>query len=292
MATSAQSTCITTGLCGVLSPGIQSLNLVAAPNNGNNLKTKLYNVNNNGRHSNTFSKNLITNTQFLMGNGIQFNNIPDAADHILNRDYSKLFDVNGNKIGHVKLFIPEYYLLGLNSAKVFEPSLEPQMQNEIRQDPTLDPTGKIPNQLIGLRAAQHGDACEMKFYENFKIYLNDKNEEFVVLHGQHLFNLDFTNHKNRGCEKDFVIINLTHLYVMAVEVKSTLGKGKSCESAAKQLKGTKDLIESWFGTEIASQWKFIPMVFCESFEQNQTFCNSCQPHIIQGMYYTYGEVRV
>ena len=66
-----------------------------------------------------------------------------------------------------------------------------------------------------LKISQGSDECEKKFYKKIRQILEDANEEFQS-HDLFKFNL---NDNLNNTERDFIIVNFTHRYVCAVEVK-------------------------------------------------------------------------
>jgi len=77
-----------------------------------------------------------------------------------------------------------------------------------------------------------------------------------------------SDNTNQFHEKDMIIINLTHLYVMVIEAKKSFGSEKTFTKCFEQLKGTLDDFQSWFSTEIGPDWRFIPMIFTLEIRQS------------------------
>ena len=153
----------------------------------------------------------------------------------------------------------------------------------------------------------------MKLYACLKEILQTNGDEFGLFHSLELSNLHLQNQPRQHIlnqrplmEKDIVIVNKTHRYIMVLSVKREL-KDIIISKHNKPLKTTFDKIsdeildakvrlESWFSTEVDDKWKFIPVIFCESIAQNLQFicpskslrCTSqCQirtdnNHIIEG----------
>ena len=75
-------------------------------------------------------------------------------------------------------------------------------------------------------------------------------------------------------EKDFIIVNLTFGYILAIEAKATLNS-KSIEKARKQLEGTKRMLKKWFGADLVKEWKFFSAVYCERGDEFNKLCGNC-----------------
>ena len=137
--------------------------------------------------------------------------------------------------------------------------------------------------------------------------LQNKGDEFGLFHSLELSHLHLQNqHRPRILnprplmEKDLVIINKTNRYIMVVSVKRGLKDiiiskpnkpiRTSLDKISDEILDAKDRLKSWFGTEVDSNWKFIPVIFCESIEQNlASICPSgclknvkTDNHIIEG----------
>ena len=94
--------------------------------------------------------------------------------------------------------------------------------------------------------------------------------------------------KGKGAhqEFDFEIIDMVLKAVIGIESKATLN-GKtgvlSDKSAVAQTKKLKELLEQYFGPELASNdWCFVAMVHFNNFELKQPVCPTCSPFTIHG----------
>ena len=126
------------------------------------------------------------------------------------------------------------------------------------------------NHFVGLKRNYAGDMLEKKFLEILKKYFLKRNEEFIIFHSYPFYKLDYNDHKNKINEKDFLIANLSHRYIMPIEVKRTLGK-LSIGSIIKQLTDAKSRFDSWY-PNLRGGWHWIPMAHFESFDANEQFC--------------------
>ena len=168
---------------------------------------------------------------------------------------------------------------------------------------------KMDNKLWGEYLKFSGDVIEMKLYACLKEILQTNGDEFGLFHSLELSNLHLLNqtkphtilNQRPLMEKDIVIVNKTHRYIMVVSVKRELKdiiiskpkkpKKTLLDKISDELLDAKLRLESWFSTEVDSSWKFIPVIFCDSIEQTLTsICPSgClrniknDNHIIEGM---------
>ena len=98
-----------------------------------------------------------------------------------------------------------------------------------------------------------GQHAERIMFYALKKYFESTKDDVVVLHS-HKF-LQSSN------EKDFVVINLSKGYVMAIEVKTSASIG-NFQKAHKQLFDTKKSIEAIFGSICAeTEWLFLGVFF-------------------------------
>ena len=76
--------------------------------------------------------------------------------------------------------------------------------------------------------------------------------------------------------------NATHKCVIVIEVKNTLGSGKSVTKSIEQLLEVKDDLEAWFATEGLQLWRFISMIYAEEITI-EIKCSTCKQYVIKGM---------
>ena len=95
--------------------------------------------------------------------------------------------------------------------------------------------------IIKLEHAK-GDFAEKEAYKFLKDCVN--NEEVIVINNLKIMSPEDLDEAVRDFEKDFLIVNLSKRYLMALEVKSDCHKGslKSAKDQIDGLKGTKQLI--------------------------------------------------
>ena len=72
----------------------------------------------------------------------------------------------------------------------------------------------------GLNDNLRGAVAEKLCYEDFKTYFKEANESVLLISGLDLQHRD--GKKNTSSEKDVIILNYTHCYIMGIEVKSAL----------------------------------------------------------------------
>merc|ERR550532_1622795 len=120
-----------------------------------------------------------------------------------------------------------------------------------------------------------GDLVEKELFQKLKMFY--KNKKVVVFWGPKL-RVPKGDHQ----EFDFVIVDLELKAVIGIESKATLN-GNAAKSAAAQTKRLKELLEQYFGPELASNdWCFVAMVHFNNFELKQPVCPTCSPFTIHG----------
>ena len=259
----------------------------------------------------TLGKELPNNLKFLMGNGVSITDADAAVQHLAHRNYPESFAPDGSKCGDIQICIPDIYLRNKHGVQFIQTD---QKSVEFDSQDFKDELGNLgeattvkcrriegtntfvelvqpfihnqpgPNPMRDLKNAQGGDECEKEFFKKIRQILEDANQEFALFQSHDLFKFNLNDNLNKLVEKDFIIVNFTHRYVCAVEVKRTLGTGNAIGSSARQLKGTKASLESWFSLELDKDWTFLPLVYCEAVVPGLTICNNCLPYIIEGSY--------
>ena len=129
-----------------------------------------------------------------------------------------------------------------------------------------------------------GEPLEKNIFTTLKKYfIGHKDQKILVLHGYEVMNLDSLEKSDKNGnkmkdvqkeEKDFIIVNLTFGYIIAIEAKATLNS-KSIEKARKQLEGTKKMLKKWFGADLMQEWKFFSAVYCERGDEFNKLCRNC-----------------
>ena len=137
---------------------------------------------------------------------------------------------------------------------------------------------KMNNKLWGEYLKFSGDVIEMKLYACLKEILQTNGDEFGLFHSLELSNLHLQIQPRQHIlnqrplmEKDIVIVNKTHRYIMVVSVKRELKdiiiskpkkpKKTLLDKISDELLDAKSRLESWFSTEVDSSWKFIPIIY-------------------------------
>ena len=152
------------------------------------------------------------------------------------------------------------------------------LQSLLRISCLQDHDKKLLKKYEGYRDSLKGYIVEHECHEAIKSYFAEKEESVLVIHSLNLEPLETTGIKKHSKEKDFVIVNYTHCYIMVVEVKRTLrcncddpnAKSEACpeQKSAKQILGAYQVLEDLFGADIDDFWWFIPMAFCWTHEEN------------------------
>ena len=196
-----------------------------------------------------------TNIVYRLGNAIEEQRLLDAVEALFNRDYKE----------KKQIFVPEQFLTKIpkmmfhDSKGLFE-----KLAERMKLEKHFPQMGKWQ----GLKANVDGEALEKKVYTTLKDYFQKpehKDEQVLVLHGYEIMDLKMESNKIEvpHWEKDFIIINLTHGYILNIEVKST-PDFKTLDSLKVQLENTKRMFEQWFAADLNPEWKFFSAVYCEN----------------------------
>ena len=220
-----------------------------------------------------------------MGHGVLVKSIPGAVAKLLARNYPELVEWNGNT--KLVIFIPDYYLN--KSVKYVEPSRGSELAAFCKELAESYPERKEDfeqheNVFTSGKRMYCGEVPEMNLYNALKQRFEKIDESVAVFHSLDILKFDIDKQDNNVSEKDFIIVNASHGYIIAIEVKKTLGKGDSIEKSLQQLTDAKKDLEAYFSSDMAPGWTFIPLIYCENLEGISTLCTSCQMHIILGTY--------
>ena len=237
---------------------------------------------------------ILRKLRVLLGNGEGFtNSIPDAVDRLLRRNYPEIFELKWRKgDGKLVIFIPDYYLISFKVVKYIDPDRGPILEaycDSIANDTVHERKNefkKINEKLFhGNKISHYGEVLEMELYEALKDRYEKLNENVVVFHGLEILKF-YHKGGNNTVEKDFIIINATYGYIMAIASKKTLDKGKLAK-CLEQLDGTLTSLTTYLTSKIlpsfnnvSPDWLFVPMIYCENIDVD---CGSFDQHVIKGI---------
>ena len=171
--------------------------------------------------------------KFFLGNGICTKDKEKAANDLLTRDHHSILrflqEYSPGKLG--AYFVPPMYF-----------SSNPEVVNYQEYRKKTQSAGKLMDSV-------KGQIAEKIMFDKLREYFNSSKDDVIVLHSQKFF-------QSAG-EKDFIVVNLTRGYVMAIEVKASASKG-NCQKARKQLFEAKEKIEEIFGIiSPTTEWLFL-----------------------------------
>ena len=225
----------------------------------------------------------------LLGNGVIAKTIPEAVAKLLVRNYPKLVESDGT--GKIVIFVPDYYLSSLKMARYIDPSRGPELEASAKKAAELYPERKKEFEAHekvfsgGIRS-HRGEIPEMKLYNTLKKRSEESSETMAIFHSLDIMKFDLEKQENKFTEKDFVVVNATHGYIMPIEVKKTLNETTARESL-EQLEGVREDLQTYLTSDIlkdefiSQDWMFLPMIYCKQ-EEAVFCCDHCRQHIITG----------
>ena len=213
---------------------------------------------------------VIINNSYNVGGNKKVWDANEAAELLLKRDYPGIAEITESYAGQsVQIFVPQSWLSKVPTVVNTEDFATKQ------EDFKSLPVDVEKKKFIKLEVDRklRGDQPEKDLYEELKKFFSGKSEDVVVLHGSELLELDLEKRKKKDkAEKDYLIINKTHQYVMNIEVKATISLEKhekkknvwknTLEEAGNQVKECKQIFEDIFGSDITNSWRFIGAVYC------------------------------
>ena len=189
------------------------------------------------------------------------------------------------------IFVPDYFLNSIKVAKCIDPPRAPELEENCIQASNNCPKRKKEFKehlkvFNGQAISWYGEEVEMDLYNFLKERSNKRDESLAVFHSLEI--LKFHEKNENYHEKDFILINASLGFIMAIETKKALRK-KNIQKTIEQLQLTFEDLQTYLLGDILSDekidgedWFFIPMIYCETVE-DITFDDSCQKHIMIGM---------
>ena len=205
--------------------------------------------------------------EFNLGHGKLFKDYKEAAKALMERNMPEVLDGTQTEA----IFLPETHLPRMPRILDVEAYRQQKKNFTAEQLEFLEiPEG---NEDIDNCA---GERVEQEFsVELRKFYSRAAGTKVVILQGPTL-----RKRKGGNQEFDFVIIDLERKAIICIESKATL-IGKAVRKAVEQTKALKNLLEKYFGSELASgEWAFVGMIYTGKVKQPP--CADCSAFIIEG----------
>merc|ERR1712004_891885 len=214
---------------------------------------------------------------FNMGHGkiIPFKNYKEAAEALMERNFPEILNNRQTEV----VFIPETHLpkmphiVDLHDYEVKKVSFSERMLA-----------------FFGLKKGREdianasGDLVEKELSDALKEFYArpGADTKVVVLQGCPLRALK--RGKPGIQENDFVIVDFERKAIICIEAKATL-IGKAGHKAVEQTLELKNLLETYFASEIASgEWLFVGMIYTNNIntKKQQPICPDCSSFVIEG----------
>ena len=227
-------------------------------------------------HNMTIEEKIHENLTVHLGGNCFESDIIKAIKKVIRRDWK---NVEKGQIGQI--FVPKI-LLSKNS-EIIDHGKFKEIVDEIgtRTQKSSEEIKKVIKQND-----IKGEDSEKKVFTALESIFKKLNEDVLVIYGLKFMMLtDQGEEEINYFEKDFIIINLTQLYVMSLEVKSSMSTNP-LKKAKKQVDGSKKLlVDEWLGATFTEEsgWVFLGVIaYNEKAKKYKfQFCESCQPYVIQ-----------
>ena len=168
---------------------------------------------------------------FFLGHGIKTTDKVKAATDLLHRDHPRVInflkEYGPGKLG--TYFVPPIFFIS-----------NPDIIDLYKYESRTQGKGKHMDLV-------KGQIAEQVMFKKLKKYYEESKDDVVVLHSH-----TFLQSKS---EKDFIVVNGTKGYLMAIEIKAS-ASSSNCQKAKKQLLEAKDISERIYG-EIGLSTKFL-----------------------------------
>ena len=243
------------------------------------------------RKDTTMTEKIIDNFRVHLGTNSYVEDIQKAIKDVAKRDYPCL---DWDKIPPIIvpcLFLPtncpevidyEKYISEIENAKRLK-NLQEEGRNLTAEELEL------VNRYETVKNLEHakGEFAEKEAYKFLQHCI--KGEEVIVINNFKIMSPEDLEEAVRDFEKDFLIVNLSKRYLMALEVKSDCHQS-SLKSAKDQIfgsekkKGTKELVEKWCGANFNEEngWFFLSAIYFQRKPEDVHFCDECTKFIIIG----------
>ena len=240
----------------------------------------------------------------LLGHGKIATTLKEALAALMLRNYPEVRDFTDES--EFVIFIPDYYLNSIKVADYVDPTKGEEYEKHCKKAAKLYPERKIKSKLKkvknfetlgksffeGRKIAYFGEEPEKDLYYALKKRYERNNEKVVVFHALELMKFDTEN--TNFDERDFILINATHGYVMAIEAKKNLTEKKDSKEkdnlvrALNQLERTMEDLQTFFKSGfleeeedlLSSNWIFVPMIYTSNLDLS--LCQSDLDHVIEG----------
>ena len=225
-------------------------------------------------HNMTIEEKIHENLTIHLGGNCFESDIIKAIKKVIRRDWK---NIERGEIGQI--FVPKIFLS--KNSDIIDHGKFKEMADAIGT--------KSSEEMKVIKHKQNdlkGEDSEKKVFIALESIFKKLNEDVLVIYGLKFMMLtDKGEEEIKYFEKDFIIINLTQLYVMALEVKSSMSKNP-LKTARKQVDGSKKLlVDEWLGATFTKEsgWVFLGVIaYHEKAKKYKfQFCESCQPYIIQ-----------
>jgi hypothetical protein len=230
-------------------------------------------------HNMTIEEKIHENLTVHLGGNCFESDIIKAIKKVIRRDWK---NIERGEIGQI--FVPKIFFS--KNSDVIDHAKFKEVVDEIEAKSQKNSEEK---KKMNKQCQVKGEDSEKKVFTALELIFKKLNEDVLVIYGLKFMMLtDQGEEEIRHFEKDFIIINLTQLYVMSLEVKSSLSTNP-LNQAKKQLHGSKKLlVDEWLGATFTkkSGWVFLGVAaFHEKAKRGykSRFCETCQPYIIVGL---------
>ena len=235
-------------------------------------------------------KNILKGLIDLLGPEDRAKDIHELIAKLFSKNYPEVEDWNGDT--KLQVFIPERYLN--KAAKYVDPKRGDQLldfcENVVQSNPERKKEfEKHCNDLIGPRRNYQGQVPKQNLYIALKEYCLDSNDSVAVFQGLNVLKYN-SSPKQDPNEKDFILVNPTHGYIVGIKTIKTFGKGRNMEKQLQRLHDTKGDLETFLASGILkdqwiiNDWVYIPMVYCEEMLDSLNVCPDCTKLIIIGIF--------
>ena len=224
----------------------------------------------------------------LLGPEDRAKDIHQLIAKLFSKNYPEVENWNGDT--KLQVFIPEEYLN--KAVKYVDPKRVDQLLGFCEEIVKSNPERKNEfekhrNDLIGPRRNYQGQVPKQNLYNALKEHYLDSNDSVAVFQGLNVLKYD-SGPKQDPNQKDFILVDPTHGYIVGIKTIKTFGKGQNIKKKLQQLHDTKDDLEKYFLSGIlkeqwiSNDWVFIPMVYCEEVLESIQICADCEKFMIIG----------
>ena len=216
---------------------------------------------------------------YHFGQNVFTNEVPQAAEMLIKRDYKKIYDFSSDSESVGLTIVPESFIPVCPNIQ----SLDRRLMEMSLYHECAEGDEETHMQYEKDFAKTVGDMAERDVYDFLKeFYSNNNDKTVLVIKGLEMMHADQSQRRKHGRQMDFIIVDYDSARIINVEVKNTL-TAKTLQKVKKQLQENKAYFEDWFTCDISAKWSFTSAVYVNNLRPElESQCPECWKYLLVG----------